>query len=222
MSEDYLSDIVRNARKERTLIERRLAEIEEEKRRLMAQLDHLCRETAPQEPPRSPRVAEAPGEVEFRGKLDVHQEDAVEKLSQHDIGVLVAPTAFGKTVVAARLIAARGRNTLVVVHRQQLLEQWLERLATFLDIDTGHLGRIGGGTRKPSGVIDVALIQSLIRRGEVSDIVANYGHLVVDECHHLSAVNFEAVARASYAKFVLGVTATMARKDGRHPIVLMQ
>lgn len=163
-----------------------------------------------------------PIDVSFKGNLNPQQEEAVQKLVQHDIGVLVAPTAFGKTVVAARLIADRGCSTLVVVHRQQLLEQWLDRLSTFLDVDSNELGRVGGGTRKPSGVIDVALIQSLVRRGEVSDIVAHYGHLIVDECHHLSAVSFEAVARASYARFVLGLTATVTRKDGHHPIVLMQ
>jgi len=168
------------------------------------------------------REVGAPLDVRFRGTLDVHQEKAVERLCQHEIGVLVAPTAFGKTVVAARMIAERGRNTLVVVHRQQLLEQWLERLATFLDVDPNQLGRVGGGKRQPTGAIDVALIQSLVRRGEVNDLVAGYGHLIVDECHHLSAVSFEAVARASYAKFVLGLTATVTRKDGHHPIVLMQ
>ncbi|MCD4751367.1 MAG: DEAD/DEAH box helicase family protein [Thermoanaerobaculales bacterium] len=158
----------------------------------------------------------------FRGKLDVRQEEAVSKLLRHEIGILAAPTAFGKTVVAARMIAERGRNALVVVHRRQLLEQWLERLATFLDIDPLQLGRIGGGKRQPTGVVDVALIQSLIRRGEVSDLVRGYGHLIVDECHHLSAVSFEAVARAAHAKFVLGLTATATRKDGHHPIVFMQ
>lgn len=160
--------------------------------------------------------------ADFLGNLDLQQEIAVEELAKHENGVLVAPTAFGKTVVAARMIAERARNTLVVVHRQQLLEQWLERLATFLDVDADDLGRVGGGKRKPSNVIDVALIQSLVRRGEVGELVAGYGHLIVDECHHLSAVSFEAVARASNAKYVLGLTATVTRKDGHHPIVFMQ
>ena len=168
------------------------------------------------------RILGTPTTCSFRGRLDSQQEEAIAKLLQHDIGVLVAPTAFGKTVVAARMIAERGRNTLVVVHRQQLLEQWLERLVTFLDLDPSQLGRVGGGKCQPSGVIDVALIQSLIRRGEVSDLVAGYGHLIVDECHHLSAVSFEAVARAAHPKYVLGLTATVTRKDGHHPIVFMQ
>ena len=110
-------------------------------------------------------------------------------LASHDCGVLAATTAFGKTVVAAALIARRGRNTLVLVHRRQLVEQWVERLRAFLSLEAGD-GVIVGGKRKPSGRIDVALIQSLVRKGQVSDLIAGYGHLVVDECHHLSAVSF--------------------------------
>jgi superfamily II DNA or RNA helicase len=111
---------------------------------------------------------------------------------------------------------------LILVHRQQLLDQWVARLRTFLEIDPDRIGVIRGGKRRPTGVIDVALIQSLVRRGEVSDLVEDYGHLVVDECHHLSAVSFEAIARAAKAKYVLGLSATATRKDGHHPIIFMQ
>lgn len=130
--------------------------------------------------------------------------------------------AFGKTVVAAALIAQRRRNALVLVHRRELLIQWMERLRTFIDIDPKDIGIIGGGRRRPTGIIDVALIQSLVRKGDVSDLVADYGHLVVDECHHLSAASFELVARRAKARYVLGLSATVARKDGHHPIIFMQ
>ncbi len=160
--------------------------------------------------------------VQFQGTLHEPQVKAVEALLPHDHGVLAATTAFGKTVVAAALIAQRGRNALVLVHRRELLTQWVERLRTFLDIDPKDIGVIGGGRRKPTGVIDVALIQSLVRRGEVSDLVADYGHLIVDECHHLSAASFELVARRAKARYVLGLSATVARKDGHHPIIFMQ
>jgi superfamily II DNA or RNA helicase len=100
--------------------------------------------------------------------------------------------------------------------------QWIERLQSFLDMDPKLIGIIGGGRRKPTGVIDVALIQSLVRHSEVSDLVADYGHLVIDECHHLSATSFEQVARRSKARFVLGLSATVVRKDGHHPIIFMQ
>lgn len=160
--------------------------------------------------------------VRFLGHLDAPQSAALETLKLHDTGVLAATTAFGKTVVAIALIAKRERNTLVLVHRRELLAQWIERLKSFLSIDPPAVGIIGGGRRKPTGRIDVALIQSLVRKGEVSDLVAGYGHLIVDECHHLSASSFELVARRSKARFVLGLSATITRKDGHHPIIFMQ
>jgi superfamily II DNA or RNA helicase len=168
------------------------------------------------------RQSGTPLDADFLGQLTEEQEKAATALLQHDCGVLAAATAFGKTVVANRVLAARGRNTLILVHRRQLMDQWLARLKAFLDIDATCIGTIGGGKKKPTSLIDVALIQSLVRKGEVSDVVANYGHLIVDECHHLPAVSFEAVARRSKAKFVLGLSATVTRKDGHHPIVFMQ
>ena len=163
-----------------------------------------------------------PEGLTFKGDLRPPQMKAFDALVPHDHGVLAATTAFGKTVVAAALIARRARNTLVLVHRRELLNQWVERLRSFLSIDPKQIGIIGGGRRKPTGVIDVALIQSLVQKGEVSDLVADYGHLVVDECHHLSAASFELAARRSKARFVLGLSATVARKDGHHPIIFMQ
>ncbi len=158
----------------------------------------------------------------FLGELTREQDDAVAALLPYETGVLAATTAFGKTVIAAKMIAARDRNTLVLVHRRQLLDQWVARLHTFLDIPPNTLGVIHGGKKKPTGKIDVALMQSLIRKGVVSDLVADYGHVVVDECHHLSAVGFEAIARGAKAQYVLGLSATVTRKDGHHPIIFMQ
>ena len=158
----------------------------------------------------------------FLGELTSEQSEAAAALLKHETGVLAAATAFGKTVVAVKMIAARERSTLVLVHRRQLLDQWVARLQSFLDIPPGGLGIVHGGKNKPTGVIDVALMQSVVRRGVVSDLVADYGHVVVDECHHLSAVGFEAIARAAKAKYVLGLSATLTRKDGHHPIIFMQ
>ena len=160
--------------------------------------------------------------MSFLGELRDVQAAAVAALEPHDFGVLAATTAFGKTVVGAKMIAARGLNTLVLVHRRQLVDQWRERLRTFLSVDAAGIGTIGGGKRKPTKQIDIALIQSLVRNGEVSDMVGEYGHLIVDECHHPSAASFELVARRSKARYVLGLSATVARKDGHHPIIFMQ
>jgi superfamily II DNA or RNA helicase len=171
---------------------------------------------------RDERYSGVPVAVTFQGELRPEQRTAAKALAAHDTGVLAATTAFGKTVVAAWMIAKRGVNALVLVHRQQLMEQWVERLSAFLGVPVKSIGRIGGGRKEPSGVLDVALVQSLVRKGEVNDLVGKYGHLIVDECHHLPASSFEQVARRTKAKYVLGLSATVARKDGHHPIIFMQ
>ena len=155
---------------------------------------------------RDEREAGRPLDTRFLGELSSEQQAAVANLIPHDNGVLAATTAFGKTVVAANMIAKRGVNTLVLVHRRQLLEQWVARLSSFLDIDPASIGVFHGGRKKPTGLIDIALMQSLVRKGQVNDLVAGYGHIVVDECHHLSAVGFEAIARATKARHVLGLS----------------
>ena len=174
-----------------------------------------------------PRLADKrnPGtqlDTSFTGTLRPDQETAAAALLEHDTGVLAATTAFGKTVLAAHLIAARGVNTLVLVHRRQLMEQWIERLSTFLDMAANEIGRLGGGKRALTGRLDVALIQSLVRKGLVDDRIGGYGHLIVDECHHISAHSFELAVRRAKARFVLGLSATVTRKDGHHPIIFMQ
>ena len=171
---------------------------------------------------RDERYAGRPVATTFLGELTPEQAAAADALLAHDTGVLAATTAFGKTVVAASLLADRGTNTLILVHRRQLMDQWIGRLGAFLDLTDSDIGRIGGGKRKPTGVVDVAVIQSLVHGDEVDDIVAEYGHLIVDECHHLSAPSFEKAARRAKVKYVLGLSATVTRQDGHHPIVFMQ
>jgi superfamily II DNA or RNA helicase len=168
------------------------------------------------------RSAGKPIDVVFSGTLREQQADAVTRMMKHDEGVLCAGTAFGKTVAAAFLIAARRTNTLVLVHRAQLLDQWRERLAAFLNLPVDSIGHLSGTRKKITGMIDVANIQSLYRKGEVKNLVAEYGHIVVDECHHLAAVSFEQVMRNVRARYVTGLTATPVRKDGHHPIIYMQ
>jgi superfamily II DNA or RNA helicase len=161
-------------------------------------------------------------DVSFAGTLRPDQEEAMAQVLRHDTGVLCAPTAFGKTVTSAAVIARRGVNTLVLVHRTELLKQWQERLQAFLGVGQDVIGTIGGGKARPSGKIDIAVMQSLSRQGEIAELVHNYGHVIADECHHLSAFSFEAILKRAPARYVLGLTATPIRRDGQQPIIFMQ
>jgi superfamily II DNA or RNA helicase len=171
---------------------------------------------------RDERFAGEPLEVGFVGQLRLDQEAAVTQMLQDDAGVLCAPTAFGKTVTAAALIAQRGVNTLVLVHRTELLKQWQERLQVFLGVAKNMVGTIGAGKAKPTGQIDIAVMQSVSRQGEVNPLVENYGHVIIDECHHIGAASFDAILKKTKAKYVLGLTATPIRRDGQQPIIFMQ
>ncbi|HHZ3285734.1 TPA: TOTE conflict system archaeo-eukaryotic primase domain-containing protein, partial [Escherichia coli] len=156
----------------------------------------------------------------FTGNLRAEQEEAVSALLRYDTGVLCAPTAFGKTVTAAAVIARRKVNTLILVHRTELLKQWQERLAVFLQVGDS-IGIIGGGKHKPCGNIDIAVVQSISRHGEVEPLVRNYGQIIVDECHHIGAVSFSAILKETNARYLLALTATPIRRDGLHPIIFM-
>lgn len=160
--------------------------------------------------------------LQFQGELTEPQQQAAEAILNHDMGVVVAPTAFGKTVVAAWLIARRTVNTLVLVHTRQLMDQWLDRLERFLQPPPGILGHIGAGKKQQTGLLDAAILQSLIHQQSVNPVIEWYGQIIVDECHHISARSFEQVARAAKAFYVTGFSATVERKDGHHPIIFMQ
>lgn len=161
-------------------------------------------------------------EFSFDGELTAVQRDAARAILAHDAGVFVGPPGIGKTVLGTYLVAQRDRSTLILVHRNPLLDQWVAQLAMFLGIEEKEVGQIGGGKRKPNGRLDVAMIQSLVRKDEVADVVAGYGHVIVDECHHLPALSFERVLSEVKARYVLGLTATPQRRDGHQPITEMQ
>ena len=161
-------------------------------------------------------------DVAFAGNLRPDQDAAIAAMLPHDAGVLCAPTAFGKTVIAAAMIARRGVNTLVLVHRADLMRQWQERLRTFLTCGEDAIGTIGGGKAKATGEVDIALMQSLSRHGEVDALVERYGQVIVDECHHIGAASFDAILKRTKARYVLGLTATPIRRDGQQPIIFMQ
>jgi superfamily II DNA or RNA helicase len=168
------------------------------------------------------RAAGEPLGFRFQGKLTPVQQKAVDALLGHEIGVFVAPPGVGKTVVGTYLVAERRCSTLILVHRRPLLDQWLAQLSLFLGIELKEIGQIGAGKKTGNGKLDVAMIQSLVRKEKVQDVVASYGQVIIDECHHLPAVSFERVLAEAKARYVVGLTATPHRRDGHHPITEMQ
>ena len=178
-----------------------------------------------------------PISVQFNGVLRDNQQEAVNVLASNSNGVLSATTAFGKTVTAIGLIAKHGVNTLVLVHTKALLDQWVKALEQFLTIDTipeenerkrkrrkplSPIGTLSSTGNKLHGIIDIALMQSCISDNEVKTFVKEYGMVIADECHHVSAVNFEQILKTVNARYVYGLTATPIRKDGHQPIIFMQ
>ncbi|PFG08476.1 TOTE conflict system archaeo-eukaryotic primase domain-containing protein [Marinobacter sp. LV10MA510-1] len=161
------------------------------------------------------------GGASLKATLREDQKKAVKALTNHDTGILHAPTAFGKTVTAIAIVAKRGVNTLILTHSRQLLDQWKERLETF--IEGAAVGVIGGGKKKPTGQIDVATYQSLINKKDntVSSLVREYGQVIIDECHHISAPRYEMLLNEVSARYVVGLTATPDRQDGHQKIMLM-
>jgi superfamily II DNA or RNA helicase len=179
--------------------------------------DAGARVSVQDERPKSGRIR-----ARFRGTLTADQETSVRALVRHEFGVYVAPPGAGKTVVACALIARRKVPTLVLVHRQPLVEQWRVRLLEFLNLGEQDIGIVSGAKKRTSGKVDIAMLQTLGRAEDVREILPGYAQVIVDECHHIPASSFELVLKQLPARFVLGLTATPYRKDGLQKIIHFQ
>ncbi len=158
----------------------------------------------------------------FNGTLTEEQDKALKEILDSDFGVFVAPPGVGKTVLALAAVAQRKANTLILVHRKPLMEQWRLQASSLFNINKKEIGQIGGGKNKPNGIIDIAMVQSMDLSVGVDDRIMDYGFVIIDECHHVGAVSFEKVLAQVKAKYVLGLTATPYRRDGHQPIIHMQ
>lgn len=169
--------------------------------------------------------------IVFKGELTGRQKIAFNELSRYNEGVLSATTGFGKTVIGARIIAEKRCPVLILVHTRELARQWKEQLEQFLQINEiagkqkkkkSIIGQLGGGKKNLFGIVDVAIMQSMFEKDKsVKQIINNYGLIIVDECHHVSAANFSRIIGSASAKYIYGLTATPIRKDGHHPIIFM-
>lgn len=159
-------------------------------------------------------------EVKFNGSLREEQQIAIDHMLKYDNGILCAPTGFGKTVIGCKLIEERKVNTLILVNKIQLLNQWKDRIKEFLEVK--EVGEISSKKKNITNIVDVASIKSLWNNGNVLDIAKNYGMIIIDECHHTAAYTFEQAINTGNAKYVYGISATPERENGHTPIIKMQ
>ncbi len=168
------------------------------------------------------RITGQPTELAFSGTLTPEQEEAVSAMTETDGGVLVAPPGAGKTVIGCALISRRKVSTLVLVHKQPLIEQWKHQISALLNVPDKEIGVLSGAKRKLNGRVDIAMLQTVVRLDDVESVFARYGQIIVDECHHIPAVSFEAVMKRCQSKHIVGLTATPSRKDGLERLLFHQ
>ncbi len=176
--------------------------------------------------------------VSFKGELYPEQRKAVDKVLQYENGILGAATAFGKTAVGAYLVVERKVNTLILVHNTEIMNNWMEDLEKFLDIEEelpeyktasgrikkrkSAIGTLKAGRDTTTGIIDIVMISSLGKNGDINELVKNYGMTIMDECHHGAAQIAEEVLSEVSSKYVYGLTATPKRDDGQEQKIYMQ
>ena len=151
--------------------------------------------------------------------LRPEQNDAIKEIKKSDFSICVAPPGFGKTLLGAKIFELRACSTLIVVNKNMLLNQWIERFVDYFGYEKKDIGYLGKGHNKLNGQIDVATIQSLKND---PDVINNYSFVIVDECHHIPAITFEQIVKNFKGKYLLGLSATPNRKDELQPILYQQ
>ena len=187
-------------------------------RGFVGRLIRFCRENNIQHDFIDERKKCKPIPFTFNAQLREHQQAIIENIAKKDLGVIVAPPGSGKTIVALKIISDKQQPALIIAHRKQLLEQWIERIETFLGIPKTEIGKIGQGKNKAGEIITVATIQSLSKELDKSqNILSAFGTIIVDECHHIPAETYRNTIAKLQTFYLYGLTATPFRKynDGK-------
>ena len=171
---------------------------------------------------RDERIARKKVKVTFSGELTPEQQAAVKVWKSNDLGILCAPPGAGKTVMGCAVIAQRKVSTLILVHRQHLMDQWKRQINRFLGIPSKDIGTMSGAKKSLTGKIDIASLMSLSNIEDFSEIGQRYSQIIIDECHHVPAKSFEAILKQLPSRYILGLTATPYRKDGLEKILFHQ
>lgn len=154
-------------------------------------------------------------------ELTQPQEEAVSKMLASDQGVLVAPPGSGKTMIGIELLTQRKLPALILVHRQQLLDQWVDRLQTYLGIPKAHIGCFSGTKKKIGKEITVGLLQSFSRYKNIGELGDTFGTVIIDECHHIPAKTFREVITHLNPQYLYGLTATPKRKHNDEQLIFV-
>lgn len=178
-------------------------------------------------PAKEIRVAEGqPADLTFIGTLRDYQRPVVEKFINHVTsqpslgGLLELPCAWGKTSASLYICSQLKKKTLVIVHKEFLLNQWVERIQQF--IPTARIGRIQGQTIDVENKdIVLCMLQSLVLKDYAQSVFDEFGFTIIDEVHHISSETFSTALFKIVTKYMLGLSATMNRKDGTTKVFKM-
>ena len=157
----------------------------------------------------------------FKASLYEHQQEAVDITDKKEMGVMVAPPGSGKTIIGLGIIAHKKQPALIIVHRKQLFDQWIERIQSFLGIAEPFIGKIASGHQKIGTHITVAMIQSLAAIDSGNDVFNSFGLIIIDECHHVPAKTFREVISRFSSYYLYGLTATPIRKNNDESLIFI-
>ena len=157
----------------------------------------------------------------FKGSLYDYQQQSLDIIGKKDMGVIVAPPGSGKTIVALATIALKKQPALIIVHRRQLFDQWIERIQSFLGIAPGFIGKVTSGKQQIGTHITVAMIQSIAALSNPADLYKSFGTIIIDECHHVPAKTFRHVIRHFQSYYLYGLTATPIRKNNDERLIFI-
>jgi len=158
-------------------------------------------------------------ELESTIQLFQYQQQIIEKILSKNFGVIVAPPGSGKTVIGLELITQKQQPALILVHRKQLLDQWIERIESFLNIPKKEIGQIGSGKIKIGKQITIGMLQSLAKVSDFSKLSDSFGIIIVDECHHIPAKTFREIITKLNSFYLYGLTATPKRKKNDEKLI---
>lgn len=157
----------------------------------------------------------------FKATLFLHQEEVINTTAKKEMGVIVSPPGSGKTVIGLAVIAQKKQPALIIVHRKQIFEQWIERIHSFLGIADAFVGKIASGQFKIGTHVTVAMIQSVAALSNREELYKSFGTIIVDECHHVPAKTFRQVIKNFQSYYLYGLTATPLRKNNDEKMIFL-